>query len=105
MFVRRTAVALAPRACQDVRAILLYMSEQWGAAQREAYLLEIDRALATLGLNPRLGLSRDDLAAGLHAFRVEQHVIYYRSAADRVTVLRILPWRLDPAQCFADSRN
>ena len=105
MMLHRSPVALSPRAYRDLRGLLLTIGEQWGAAQREAYLEEIDRALATLAVNPRLGRARDDLFPALHAYDVEQHVIYYRIAPDGVTVVRILPWRRDPINCLADLEN
>jgi toxin ParE1/3/4 len=76
---------------------MLYSDEQWGTAQGNAYIEAINRALSTLSANPRIGRSQSGIASNLYAYRVRQHIIYYRLHADTVTVLRILHGKMDAA--------
>lgn len=102
MSARKAAIALRPAARRDVRAILVYTAEQWGVAQRDTYRKEIDRALATLLSNPRLGRSKDEIRPGLRSYQVQQHVIYYRFGDDMVTVVRVLHESMDAAQHLSE---
>lgn len=45
-----------------------------------------------------IGKARDDLGAGLRAWPVEHHVIYYRIKSDAIEVVRILHERADAAR-------
>lgn len=104
MSARKAAIALRPAARRDVRAILVYTAEQWGVAQRDAYRKEIDRALATLRSNPRLGRSRDEIRPGLRSYPVQRHVIYDRFGADVVPVVRVMHERMDAARHLSEWR-
>ena len=98
MSVRKTAIVLRAAARRDVRDILLYTGDQWGIEQLEAYSEEVNRAFSVLSINPHIGRTHDDIRPGLRSYRVQQHVIYYRVAADTVVVLRILHRKMEAAQ-------
>ena len=102
MSVRRLNVVLKPAARRDVRSILLYTGKQWGFEQRDVYREALDQALAALSVNPLIGRSRDEIAPDLRSYSIQQHIIYYRVAAETVTVLRILHGKMDAAQRMAD---
>jgi toxin ParE1/3/4 len=80
----------------------LHTREQWGAEQRDAYLEAINRALATLSANPRIGRERDEIVPGLRSYGVQQHIIFYRLDADIATVLRILHRKMDTAPLLVE---
>ena len=97
MSARRLTVALTPAAQRDVSAILLDTLERWGLEQ-DAYGDELHRAFAALSLHPRIGLTRDEIAPGLRAYRVQQHTVWYRVTEDEVRVIRILHEGMDPTR-------
>lgn len=103
MSVRRPAVALKRAAQGDVRSILLHAGERWGLEQRDAYRAKLDGAFSILRSNPRVGRSRDDIAAGLRSYQIEEHVIYYRVVANAVTIVRILHGKMDASRHLAES--
>jgi len=57
---RRLIVAASAR--KDVRGILLYTLQQWGAIQRTRYKSEIDAAFSLIIDHPFIGMSRNELA-------------------------------------------
>jgi toxin ParE1/3/4 len=77
---------------------LRFSAETWGSAQRDNYRAALDQALTTLGRSPHIGRVRDEISHGLRSYRVEQHIIFYRVAADTVTILRILHQKMDVDQ-------
>jgi toxin ParE1/3/4 len=103
MSVRRSEVVLKPAARRDVRSILLHTSQRWGFAQRDAYREALDQAFTTLSVNPLIGRSRDEIAPSLRSHGVQQHIVYYRVAAETVTVLRVLHRKMDAARHVEES--
>jgi toxin ParE1/3/4 len=103
MSVRRLGVVLKPAARRDVRSILLYTRQRWGVAQRDAYRKALDQAFATLSIDPLIGRSRDEIAPSLRSHGVQQHIVYYRVAAETVTVLRVLHRKMDAARHVEES--
>ncbi len=98
MSARRRRVRLTPRAQRDYDDILLYTEATWGPEQADRYEAALDRGLARLGTNARIGVARDDLHPGLRVHPVERHLLYYRIRNDTVEVIRILHERVDPAR-------
>lgn len=82
------------RARRELRAILQYSLESWGAAQRDAYAAAINSTLTSLTMYPELGRSRDEFGAGVRSLPIEQHVIYYRVDGTILTVLRVVHGRM-----------
>jgi toxin ParE1/3/4 len=95
MSARRSEVVLTPAARRDLRDILLDTIERWGLEQ-DAYGDELTRAFTALSFHPRISASRDDIAPGLRAYRVQQHTVWYRVTEDTVRVIRILHEGIDP---------
>ena len=73
----------------DFTSILLYTEQQWGEQQKETYANRLFAALERLAGFPELGETRDDLAPGLRALRVEQHVVYYLTTPKLIRVIRL----------------
>lgn len=87
-------VTLSPRARQDFIDILRYTGETWGEAQLVTYRDKIDRALRSIGRNPQIGHSRNDLPPTHLAYLVGSHVIVFREHAAGIGVVRILHQRM-----------
>lgn len=98
MSARSRPADLAPEARDDYTQILLYTLETWSEQQMESYSAALQQAFATIGANPGIGRSRDDLRPGLHSYPVERHIIFYRVEGAEPTVVRILHGRQDIAR-------
>ena len=85
----------APNARTDLTQLLLQSRRQWGIRQRNAYKLQIDRALGELTEYPFLGRSRDEISLGLRSYPVGSHLIYYQVQDQAVVILRIIHNRRD----------
>ncbi|RKT38009.1 type II toxin-antitoxin system RelE/ParE family toxin [Thiocapsa rosea] len=85
-----------PRAREDLKGIWRYSFTEWGEAQADRYLAEIDAGIARLKEHPELGKSRDDLRAGYRSLRINQHVVFYLVTPSVVRIVRVLHVRMDP---------
>ena len=59
-----------PRALRDLKEIWGYTAQQWGVAQADQYLCDLDREIQGLVKFPELGTACDPIRAGyrgLHA--------------------------------------
>jgi toxin ParE1/3/4 len=90
MFVPKAPVVLTRAAQRDLREIAIYTLQQWGEEQWATYRTALNRALTTIGDNPQIGRSRDDIRVGYRSFAIEQHLILYRVTAKAVVVSRIV---------------
>ena len=55
----------------------------------------IQRTLAMLADDPRLGRPCDDIRAGYRKFRVGSHFVFYRVIEDGIDVVRVLHQAMD----------
>jgi len=85
-----------PRARQDLKDIWRYSFEEWGEAQANKFLSELDAGITQLGENPRLGKPRDDLRPGYRSLRVGEHMVYYVLTPSAIRIVRVLHARMDP---------
>lgn len=79
----------------DLRDLLQYSGETWGAEQRDAYATAMTEPMRQLAEFPEIDRARDDLAAGVRGDRVRRHTILYRSLRDTIRVLCIVHERRD----------
>jgi toxin ParE1/3/4 len=56
----------------------------------------LEAGLALLADNPRIGVPCDQLRSGYWRFPIKHHVVYYRLAADRIDIIRVLNEDMDP---------
>ena len=68
---------------------MLYTFKEWGSDQRDTYAAKLTDALNRLAQFPELDEMREDLAAGIRAWRVEQHIVFYRTTTKTLKVIRI----------------
>jgi toxin ParE1/3/4 len=85
-----------PRAREDLKGIWRYSLKEWGAAQADKYLAELDAGIAQLRENPRLGKPRDDLRPGYRSLQVNEHMLYYVLTPSTIRIVRVLHARMDP---------
>ena len=87
--------ALSPAAQADLDDIWEYTAGRWGEAQAERYTRDIQAACRALGDGTRTGRSAEDIRAGYRKLGVGSHMIYFRSRAGMVEIVRILHGRMD----------
>ncbi|MES1927248.1 type II toxin-antitoxin system RelE/ParE family toxin [Salinisphaera sp. T31B1] len=90
------AVRLSPAAATDLRKIQQYTSERWGHEQWLRYSDEVDRLFEQLSENPELGRLRDEIRQGLRSVPMGSHVVWYRTQATNLDIVRILHAAMDP---------
>lgn len=95
MSARKLSVILTRRAQEDLRQIRLYGLSTWGERRQADYDAYLPGTFALIGDYPEIGRIREDLRPGYRAHPVEQHVIFYRVTASRVSSSRILHQRAD----------
>lgn len=88
-------VRLQPAARRDVRDLLAYTGKEWGNTQKDIYNNHLKNAFERLSHNPELGPAYDPIGSGLRAYRVQQHIIYYRIKLSEISILRILHYRMN----------
>jgi toxin ParE1/3/4 len=91
--VRRLVISREART--DLRAIANYTEAQWGAARKEQYLAAIRDRFATLRERAELGRPRPDLAPDYRSLLVGAHLIFYRTAPQTITIVRVLHQAMD----------
>jgi len=89
------SIRIAAPAAADLSAIAAYTRRRWGSAQTSDYLAEINASLRSLCDTPGMGRPRDDIAAGLRAFPVGQHIIFFRDTEPALLVVRVLHQSMD----------
>src|SRR5260221_5468839 len=90
---------VSPEAHADMRAIMSYTREVWGAEQSGDYRDLIIKAFARLMTRPERGRLQPELGDGVRRLNVRQHAIFYAVVEDEVRVARVLHQQQDiPAQ-------
>lgn len=87
---------IAPAAKHDLIDIFQYGLHRWGRAQSESYLANIQNQFWSLTQQPRMGTERPELLPDIRSLSIESHVLFYRIAAQRIEILRVLHSRQDP---------
>ncbi|KRB42927.1 type II toxin-antitoxin system RelE/ParE family toxin [Phenylobacterium sp. Root700] len=86
---------LSPRTASDLNNIWDHTQTQWGAAQAENYIRDIQRAIEGAVADPRRGRPCDHVRPGYFKLSAGSHVIFYRLRGDELDVVRILHQRMD----------
>ena len=61
---------------------------------------EIQKRFLLLARFNEMGVLREDLAAGLRGFPVDQYLIFYRLAKQGIEIVRVLPGKADLKRFF-----
>ena len=84
-----------PRARRDLKDIWRYTVQQWGAAQADQYLYDLDREIQGLLKFPDLGTPADHIRAGYRRLHVKRHLVFYRRDGQRLEIVRVLHDAMD----------
>ena len=68
---------------------------QWGEAQADRYLDDVERALQGLIANPQLGSDCSDLLQGARKLITGRHLVFYEVDPDKISVIRVLHQSMD----------
>ncbi len=96
--IRKQALAEA-----DLIEIWIYSYEQWGEAQAERYLDELENGINQLAAHPELGRRCDHIRQGYRAIQINRHIVYFKVTPSAIQVIRVLHARMDPGSRLADS--
>ena len=88
---------LTNKAVEDLSNIWEYTVYTWSERQADDYYNMLIASFQKITENPRLfGLKYEEIAEGLHGYRANKHIIFYRILADgEILVIRILHQRMD----------
>ena len=93
---------LTPDAQSDLIEIRQFTVEQWGAAQSQKYLFELQKTIRLLSETPSLGKSRPDVGPDVLSFPHASHVIYYVVHNKQLIVFGVLHKRVVPLSHLAE---
>lgn len=83
-------LVIRPRAQADLKGIWRYGFEQWGEAQANRYLRDLERGIKGLLDFPELGVPYGLVREGYRALHVSRYLVYYRNQKGRLEVVRVL---------------
>ena len=88
---------LTNKAVEDLTNIWEYTVDTWSERQADDYYNMLITSFQKITENPRLfGLKYEEIAEGLHGYRANKHIIFYRILADEdILIIRILHQRMD----------
>jgi toxin ParE1/3/4 len=88
----------SPLAKADLLIIGVFTVQNWGMAQAERYLDDLEKCAQMLVGNPAVGRRCDWIRPGLRRFEKGRHVVFYRLEEDGILVSRILHQGMLPEQ-------
>ena len=94
--MRVLRVRFTHRAESDLAEIAEYTAQNWGLAQANLYVDELESCCRALAENPALGRQCNDIRPGLRRMEAGRHVIFFREQGKRILVVRILHQRMLP---------
>lgn len=90
------ALLISNRAENDLREIWRWSFEQFGEAQADHCLEELDSEIRACGSDPEDGKERDDVRPGYRSKLVRKHVVFYTFSDDAVLIQRVRHGSMDP---------
>ena len=90
-----TRFRLSKAAENDLARIWRDTKERHNEEQADRYVRAIDHCFAALAEHPLLGQACEDIRGGYRRFPSGEHLIYYRTEADAITVMRIRAQRMN----------
>jgi toxin ParE1/3/4 len=93
-------VIWSPESEADLLSIWSWGASRFSAEAADRHLRDIQRAVAALETSPEIGRTRDDLRPGIREIVVYPTVVFYRIAATRIEVIRVVDGRRHLAALF-----
>lgn len=90
-----TALVVGPAARREMTDIWLYTADQWGIEQADAYLSQIESAIARALKLPEIGGPVAGLPSAYRKLKAGSHRIVYRFTNAELVVVRVLHERQD----------
>ncbi len=78
-----------PQAAQDLIDILVHLG-RYSPAAADRFAAEVDQKCNLLAQFPGMGAACEELAPGLRQFPVGKYVLFFRSAAGGIELIRVL---------------
>jgi toxin ParE1/3/4 len=92
---RKHKLAWSADAENDLLSIWGYGADEWSPTAADDHERAIWHACRRLLENPELGKPRDELVIGMRSISVEPHVVFYRTSATAVEIVRVIHQRED----------
>ncbi|MFQ5519114.1 MAG: type II toxin-antitoxin system RelE/ParE family toxin [Mariprofundus sp.] len=90
------AYRVSNRAQSDLMSIGRFTAKEWGLAQRNFYLKQIDDCFSQIAENPKLGMACDFIANGYRKLPQGSHIIFYKQGSDGIIeIIRVLHQSMD----------
>ncbi len=86
----------------DVRGILYYTLQRWGAEQAEKYVLQLEQCLTDLVSGRRSGKNFSAELPEMQMFHCEHHFVFYLRQAEVLAVVAILHESMDLVSRLAE---
>jgi len=91
-----TAYRITNKAQSDLISIGRFTVKEWGLAQRNFYLKQLDNCFSQIAENPELGMACDFIVSGYRRFPQGSHVIFYKQSSEGVIeIIRVLHKSMD----------
>jgi len=79
-------LVISERAEADLREIWHYSFDNWGEAQADRYLDELDAGMRKCGAEPEGGKQREAVRSGYWSSLVRKHVVFYTFTRNHVLI-------------------
>jgi toxin ParE1/3/4 len=89
-------LVIAPIARDDLKNIYQYGRRQWGKARSDSYMAILQEQFWSLTAQPLMGIERPELSQDVRSLAIQSHTVFYRVAAKRIEIIRVLHGRQDP---------
>jgi toxin ParE1/3/4 len=83
-------LVISPRARRDLKGIWKYTLKEWGEAQADKYLENLDQEINRLLEFPDKGVPYEHIRNGYRALYVEHHLVFYRRKTQTLEIIRVL---------------
>lgn len=82
----------------DIQQLWQSSSQQWGEAQTQVYIDQLEQAILTLQENPQIGIVCDEIREGYRKYHINRHMIFYRLTPKKIFIVHVLHDRMDFTQ-------
>lgn len=86
---------VTPKARADLKDISRYTDKKWGRQQRFKYIKQLKDRFSYLANKPQMGRKRDEIIGSPYSYHEGRHVIFYRTTAECIEIMRVLHDSMD----------